>query len=182
MSEIVRTCNRRSDRDVLAHEVLKNETFYLLLFELIQDTTNKSSERAAWVLELVSLQKTEWLFKYKEHFIDLVPKISLDSVIRPFSKLCAVTTEQHVKADESLFTHAEIEVLISSCFDWLIDPKLKVAPKVHAMQTLFNLRNHEAWVSSELLHILEANVNNGSPGYKSRAKKLITTLKKEIVL
>lgn len=178
LSEIVKTCNRRSDRDALAHEVLNNENFYLLLFELIEDTTNKSSERAAWVLELVSLQKMEWLIKYKAYFIDLIPKISLDSVIRPFSKLCAVVTEL-LKSDKSLLTQAETELIISSCFDWLIDPKLKVAPKVHAMQALFNLRHHEQWVSSELLHILESNINDGSAGYRSRAKKLIKALKKK---
>ena len=182
LSEISKMCARRSNRDELAEKVLNNEELYILLFELMGDINNKSSERAAWIFEIVSLKKTECLIKHKHLFVELLPIIKLDSVIRSVSKVCSVSTQQHITSEKPLFTSKELDRIINACFDWLIHPKLKVAPKVHAMQTLFNLRNEQQWISTELLQTLELNISEASAGYKSRAKKLILALKKEIAL
>jgi len=66
--------------------------------------------------------------------------------------------------------------MVSTCFDWFIANE-KVAVKVFAMQCLFNLRDTQPWIESELKAQLENQFQNTSQAFQSRARHILKKLK-----
>ena len=61
-------------------------------------------------------------------------------------------------------------------FEWLMDPKVKVAPKVFSMTALANLAQKYPELGFELRTIIEEQMPEGSAGYKSRGRKVLKQL------
>jgi hypothetical protein len=70
----------------------------------------------------------------------------------------------------------DLEPAVEQCFDWMIDPKVKIAVKAFASEALFNLRNRYPWVAEELTSQIKFLMRNGSPAIQSRGRKLLLTL------
>ena len=70
----------------------------------------------------------------------------------------------------------DMESVVEKCFDWLIDPKVKVAVKVFAADVLFNLHNRYDWINEELANHVQFMMRNGSPAIQSRGRKLLKSL------
>jgi len=66
--------------------------------------------------------------------------------------------------------------VIEQCFDWMIDPKMLIAVKVHAAEALFNLRNRYPWIAEELANQLQFLMKNGSAAIQARGRKLLAKL------
>lgn len=67
-------------------------------------------------------------------------------------------------------------ILATVAFDYLNNPNTTVAVQVHSMQILFNLSGTYPELGQELREVLEAGIENGSPGYRNRAEKLLNRL------
>ena len=177
--EITKTVPSREQRDRLSLIVLQNEALYCYLFQLILNKNPKYSPKAAWVLEQVSLKKPAWLYKHARLYFDTLPQVNNQRVIRSLAKLASVFTKDYKNSSGNSIADNDVELLIRTAFEWLLDDTLKVAPKVHAMQTLYHLRTYNQWIPQELFHILDQNYQSGSAGYKARARKLMNALKKQ---
>ena len=68
-----------------------------------------------------------------------------------------------------------LEKITTDCFDWLISD-IRVAPKAHAIYTLFELGKNQTWIYPELKQILEHYTGSESAGYKSVARKILKKL------
>jgi hypothetical protein len=76
-------------------------------------------------------------------------------------------------------TDKHISKIVENGFDWLIG-NYKVASKAYTMNTLFifgNLPNAPKWIHQELRNIIMEQIDNGSPAYKSRGKKVLYKLR-----
>jgi hypothetical protein len=69
-----------------------------------------------------------------------------------------------------------MEPVIEQCFDWMIDPKVLIAVKVHVAETLFNMHNRYPWIAEELTSQLQFLMKNGSAAIQARGKKLLKSL------
>jgi hypothetical protein len=58
----------------------------------------------------------------------------------------------------------------------MIDPKVKVAVKVCAASTLFNLCGRYDWIKEELAGQIQFMLRDGSPAIQSRGRKLLALL------
>jgi hypothetical protein len=67
----------------------------------------------------------------------------------------------------------DLEPAVEQCFDWMIDPKVKIAVKVFASEALFNLRHRYPWIAEELENQIKFLMRNGSAAIQSRGKKLL---------
>ena len=63
--------------------------------------------------------------------------------------------------------------LMNSCFNFLQAPSTPTAVKAFSMTILHNLSKKYAEILPELRLILEEQFENGSPGCKARAKKIL---------
>lgn len=64
-----------------------------------------------------------------------------------------------------------------SSFNWMIDPKVKIAVKVFAGWALFNLQHRYPWVADELPAQLEFLMRNGTAAIQSAGRKMMKGLK-----
>ncbi len=65
---------------------------------------------------------------------------------------------------------------VTSCFDLLASTKEPIAVKVFAMTVIYNISIHEMELRKELKILLEDQWPNGSPGFRSRADKILKKL------
>lgn len=72
----------------------------------------------------------------------------------------------------------DMEPVVEQLFDWMIDPKVKVAVKSFAGKALFNLKDKFPWIEEELASQLEFLMRDGSAGMQAGGKKILKEIKK----
>lgn len=170
----------RKDRLKYANLVLNNETLLPKLLEISFMVHDKTSCRAAWVLEFVCEKKLEALTPFLNIFTGQIGKLHLESALRPMAKICYfIALKHHLNQQNNLknaLNTLQKEQIIEVCFDWLIGNQ-KIATKAYAMDTLYLLGRDYPWVHTQLVQILEQDFHTQSAGYKVRAKRILKKLK-----
>ncbi|MEZ4802499.1 MAG: adenylosuccinate lyase [Gelidibacter sp.] len=170
----------RANRMKYANVIIDNTCLLPNLLEILFMVDDKISCRAAWVLEFVCGEKLEELIPYLDGFTQNIHKVHLDSAVRPVAKVCeylviANYSKEKNKIQSALSTTHK-EKIVEVCFDWLINDE-KIAPKAYAMNALYLLGKEFNWIHPELSIILERDFILQSPGFKARAKRILTKLK-----
>jgi len=164
-----------------AHRISRDEntTFVLAHTEYIEDLAtiacnpkDKNHYKALWIIELISIQKTEVIQPIINAFCDALPKYKIEKAIRPSAKICF----QLVKCKNVYLTENQEEKIIETCLDWLIN-NVKVAPAAFSMRTLYLLGKKYNWIHDELKLILSKDLDHASPGYRFAVKDILKKLK-----
>ena len=134
--------------------------------------------RAAWLLEHI-------FFKYYclgDHLEDFLSRFSQQmhpGPMRHYGKILAFLTGKQARGlQPGQLEKIDFGPLISLMFDWLIDEKVLVATKVHAMQALANLASRYPWIKDELLETIAHLEDLESIAFFGRAKQVKKQLKK----
>ena len=133
--------------------------------------------RAAWILENLFLQKPESYVDSIEYLLLRTKDVTNPSCKRHYAKIFMHITA--AKAPESIknkLAGIDLEPIVEQLFDWMIDPKVLIAVKVFAAQTLFNIRTRYPWITEELANQIQFLMRNGSAAIQSRGKKLLSQL------
>jgi hypothetical protein len=130
--------------------------------------------RASWILENVLLADP---LKYEadlEYWLSRFKEAKYPGPQRHYAKLLMhLTDPDMLPAIGTKLQTLDLEPAVEQCFDWMIDPKVKIAVKVFASEALFNLRQRYPWVAEELENQIKFLMRNGSPAIQSRGKKLL---------
>jgi len=160
--------------------ILKDEQFALR--DLIDLTFNPDAAiafRAAWILENFFLQDPSRYASDLDYLISRIKDIRHASCQRHYAKiLMHVTAPKTIGIIKEKIQQLDMEPVVEQCFDWMIDPKIKIAVKCFSAEVLFNLRKRYPWVKEELANQLQFLMQRGSPAIRSRGKKLLTALEK----
>ena len=172
----------RESRIKVTKKVLKDQALFRPLLEIAFEHHNELSVKAIWILELVCEKRLDWLAFNLAYFIENLPNVINDeSAIRSMAKICNLISQDYNSKFESpmklTITQNHVSQLIESCFDWLLSD-YKVATKAHAMETLYYLGIKTGWIHYELKMIIEKNLPTESPGYASRARKVLESMSK----
>lgn len=169
----------RSPRNKVAKMVLTDQKLFQSLIEVAFDYDNEVSTKAIWILELVCEQRPDWIAFNLPYFTENLHKIHEDSAVRSAAKICNLIAQDYNSKFDSpiklIITEAQISQIIETCFDWLLRD-YKVATKAHAMESLYYLGIKTGWIHYELKMIIEKNLPVESPGYISRAKKVLDSM------
>ncbi len=133
--------------------------------------------RAAWILENVFLQHPELYLPDLEYLLSKMEVIKAPGCKRHYAKIVMHITDP--KAPQLIKDKVQtinLEQIIEQLFDWMIDPKIKIAVKVFAAEALFNLRGRYDWIADELKNQLQFLMRNGSAAIQSRGRKLLKEL------
>lgn len=167
---------RRINRQRVANLVLENDALFPILLEIVFEIDNKTSIKAAWVLEFVCIQKLVLLAPHIDHFTENIGTVKFDSAVRPVAKICEFIAKDFTSKKESVFkeilTKKHVDHIVEAGFDWLISEH-KVAVKAYTMNSLFLFGKTYDWVHEELKLILANNIAYGSPAYKARGKRIL---------
>jgi hypothetical protein len=123
----------RTSREENAQLVLVNANLFPSLLELALNIDNKNHHKACWILQVVLEKKLHFAIDYLPFFCLNLSKFTNESALRSISKICMFSS-QHLH-----LSNTQEQQIMESCFEWLIDEDLKVATKVYALRTLFEL-------------------------------------------
>lgn len=147
------------------------------LLQLTLHSDNNMAFRAAWLLEMLFVKNAQRLTAYFNLLIAHAGQIKCHSCQRHYAKIYRHITGK--KAHPAIKTQLQvtlIEPVIEQSFDWLINPKVKVAVKAFASETLFNLIDREPWIAEELQTQLNYLMINGSPAIKATGRRLLSAM------
>jgi hypothetical protein len=147
------------------------------LIDLTFHTDAQIGFRAGWLLDVTMLAAPIHYIDNIDYFVKRMGHVTNASCMRHYTRiimhLTAPNAPEAVKAKLSV---TNLEPVVEQCFDWLIDPKVKVAVKVFAADTLFNLRDRYSWIKEELANQVQFMMREGSAAIQSRGKKLLASL------
>lgn len=172
----------RENRVKVTKKVLKDQELFKSLIEIAFEQGNGLSVKAIWILELVCEKRLDWLAFNLTYFIENISNVKEESAVRSIAKICnLVAQDYNSKFDSPIrltITQDQVSQMIETCFEWLLSD-YKVATKAHAMESLYFLGIKTGWIHYELKMIIEKNLPLESPGYATRAKKVLESMSKD---
>ena len=154
--------------------VLENESYLQDLFEIAFNILDKNHHKAVWIVELVAQKHFEKIIPFSAKIIENARLYKHQSAKRGIS----LTLLFMVNSIQITFSETQIEKIITTCLDWMIDDS-KLVPKWCAMQILQKLSLKHLWLKIELRQIIEQDFAHQTPGYQSMARKILANLKVE---
>jgi hypothetical protein len=133
--------------------------------------------RSAWLLDTIVANNVPQFVQHIDLFITYMGLTTSHSCYRHYARILMYFTS--ATADEKVkqrIVETDMEPVIEQCFEWLINPKVKVAVKACAAQTLFNLRYCYNWIEEELRNQLLFLMKNGSPAIQGTGYRLLNAL------
>jgi hypothetical protein len=133
--------------------------------------------RAAWLLDTTILAAPEMYVGNLEYFVKRMGEVTNASCKRHYTRIMMhITAPNAPEVVRSKLASTDLEVVVEQCFDWIIDPRVKVAVKVFAADTLFNLCDRYDWIKEELASQVQFMMRDGGAAIQSRGKKLLAGL------
>lgn len=173
----------KKDCLALADLFVSMEDGISLLIELCQSEDEKLSFHAAWVLEHALTPNPEILGLCLSKIIELTPTVKSPSTQRHFSKLLNIAlsecSKNRLPKDAcQLLKKADMDPIVETCFEWLIDKNSKPAVKAHCMDILLHLSNRYDWIAEELPYVIEHQLIDATPGIENKGRKTLEALRR----
>ncbi|WP_321316282.1 hypothetical protein [Labilibaculum sp.] len=155
----------KEEAKLVAQSIAKNPAYMNELWDICI-SNEKHSWRATWILDKVYDIAPDLVRLYLPQIIKLVPSLTNESKSRQYLKLISLELlPSNISGD-----------FINYCFDALISRTSAIAIKVYAMQILYNFSLQEPDIQNELTLVIEEQMENGSAGYCSRARRILKAI------
>ena len=147
------------------------------LIHLTFDANPKIGFRAAWILENILLNNPSLVLEKLDELLLRFPQISNPGCQRHYAKiLMHFTSPKTNPAIKTKIETVNLEPIVETCFDWLIDPKVAIAVKCFCCEVLFNLIKNYDWIANELSTQVKFLMKDGSAAMQSKGKKILKEL------
>lgn len=152
--------------EAFANQLKQNPNSIPEMIDQIENPNPIVAWRAAWVIDKLVKNDPLIMLPYHLRLIKILKQTPSNGVRRHLTRILSSTPSQA----------SEDGVLVDLCFEWILNPKIPVAVKVNAMQLILELCKIYPDLKPELRLTIEAGVENGTPAYKSCAKKILQNL------
>jgi hypothetical protein len=122
--------------------------------------------RVWWYIDRASEQKPEILEPYIKRIAESLPRLPNSSIRRHFTRMLI---RHHIPEEQQ-------GVVVDKCFEWLLSRE-PVAVKANSLQVLYNITLLEPDLKGELIAAIESQYENGSVGFKNKARKMLAALR-----
>ncbi|MDT7832095.1 adenylosuccinate lyase [Flavobacteriaceae bacterium S356] len=181
-SELENIANaKRENRQRVANIVCEQKDLFSPLVEITFDVTNKTSIKAAWILEWICTHNDlHLIIPHLDRFASRLKHLTFDSAIRPCAKICEHITTAYYKNDPAFreaLNEDHIQQIIEAGFDWLITDQ-KIAVRAYTMTTLYLFGKDQEWIHPELEHLIRTKIIHESKGCKARGRHILALIEK----
>ncbi|MFI5139105.1 MAG: hypothetical protein ACHQIM_14880 [Sphingobacteriales bacterium] len=176
---IAQLSNSIGKRKVLELSRILEEQHFALrdLIDLTFIDDKNVAFRAAWILENIFLKDPLRYEPDLSYLISGIKEVKHESCKRHYAKIMMrITAENGPAIIKQKLQQIDLEPVVEQCFDWMIDPKVRVAVKVFASEVLFNLRGRYPWIKEELTAEIKFLMRNGPAAIQSRGQKVLASL------
>lgn len=155
--------------DLTASMVYDEPLLLKLLIEVCWLDKDPWSNRASRVVSVCCCRFPDLLKPYASSIINNLIALNSEGVIRNLLKIFA---EVPIK-----LSNKNKSILLNLCFDYL-SMSNAISVKVYSMQILCNLSDEIPAIKRELYSLIEEQLPESSPGFKSRGEKIMKKLMK----
>jgi hypothetical protein len=144
-----------------------NTALFNRLFEYVFSEDQRLAWRSCWIIDCVSEDFPELLYPKLPKIIEGFLTTKDGSLKRHFTRiLCRYQIPSEY-----------LGVIVNRSFE-LLGPYEPTSVRVHAMQLLFNIAQHENDLKGELISVIEQLIDvGGSTGFHNRSSKLLRQLR-----
>ncbi len=158
----------KANLDFVVELVGNDITKFKKLMDLALNASPIVAMRAAHVAERISRANTEMITPYIDIILSQFFSFKHQGQKRAFTK---AFSRLH-------FTEDQLGRVVDICFNCIDNPKESIAVQAFSMEILFNTSLKIPELRNELQLILEERMDEGSPGWKSRARNYLHQLAK----
>ncbi|MEM7104034.1 MAG: hypothetical protein AAF502_12935 [Bacteroidota bacterium] len=149
--------------------VEENDSRLAELMDIFFNGNFLEGQRAAWAVMHYASRNKNSMLPYVAQMLKNLEKPKLhDAVIRTTVRVWSETDLPENFLGE----------IFELCFNYLNNPKEKVAVRVFSMSVLFNIVKKEPELAEELRLVIEDHLPHGTAGFKSRGKRILKSLAK----
>ncbi len=158
---------------------LKSENFpYQDIIDLTFHSDKQIAFRAAWLMDTMYFDDPLFYLNDTDYLLKQIPDIKYPASKRHYSRIVLnLTSAKAPKVIKDKLASTDLRPVVECFFDWMIDLKVKVAVKVFAAETLFNLRQRYPWINDELESQIHYLMRNGSAAIQSAGKRILKELR-----
>ncbi len=163
----------RRNTDLIANIIFQKPELFDELMSIFLTGPDPANRRAAWVADIVSEKRPDLM---RPHLHKLAAGLSIPG---------HNALKRHTLRILARSPLPETELLggiINICFDWFTSPSIPAAPKVFCMELLYRISEIEPDLKMELADSIEWRMNEGTPGFRIRGRKILGKLLREINL
>ncbi len=160
--------NLRSGRqsEALATKLGNNHHLVPEMVNFICNSNPQVAWRASWVLNKVADKEPVILLPYHPKLVEILKVTTSNGVRRHLTNILGSYPS----------TACEDGVLVDLCLKWITDLKIPVAVKANSMLLMQHICKVYPELIPEFKGAIEIGLESASPGYKSRARKVIFNL------
>ncbi len=162
---LLREQSRKSTDQIISIVMLRPEVFEEL-WRLILLNKDPLSRRAAWAADYCAEIKPGFIINKIEELSASVPYFSSDGLKRHSLRMLS----------RSPLPEDNLGLLTDACFNWLQSPSESVAVKMYSMVILHRISDNIPEIKRELYDIIEIQMQEASPGFKSMGMKIMKRL------
>lgn len=152
----------------IVHRIGDDQSAFGELVQLVLQNEEKVAQRAAWVMSHCVEQNPALALPHLESLVKNLHNKVHDAIKRNTAKIL-----ENLPVPEAVVGEA-VDIL----FQFVADPKETVAVRVFSMSALFNLCKNEPDLLEELRLTIEDMMPHGTPGLRSRGKKVLKEIEK----
>ena len=158
--------------------ILREQRFDInSLIDLTFNTDKTLGFRAMWLLDALMLSDISIYAVHLPYFLSRIREVNNESCKRHYARIMMFMTSPGAPdVVKDILKEIDLEDTIEQLFDWIINPKVKVAVKIFAADTLCNLATRYDWIAEELISQIKFMLRNGGPAIQFRGKKLLERL------
>ncbi len=170
LRDILQLDQSRNNVDQVIKMVRDNPALFDSLWSIFKENENPISRRALWAIDILTENQPFLSESHLETLIQMLQTSNHDGLKRHSLRIL----------ERNVIPESYKGILVSVCFKWLEDSSSPVAVKMFSLKILSDVAVQEPVLARELIDIIELQLVNSTPGFKSIAYKIIRKLQKEI--
>lgn len=162
LEELILQEMSRANTDRVASVLLNDKNRFAQAVEIVMQEREPVSRRALWAIDVACEKKPGLIIPFLPQLIGRIRDFRHDAFRRHILRIAA-----------RLPLAGDMEgELLHVCFDMVADLNQPIAVKANALQILTRMAVKEPDIRHELKEIVEWQIEQASPGFRSQAKKI----------
>jgi hypothetical protein len=166
IEELLTLEQSRRNVDQVISIVKNNPEFFDTLWLIFVSNREPESRRAAWAIDILNEDLSFLTNIHLETLIDLLPEFRHNGLKRHALRIL----------ERNVLPRKNKGQLVSICFNLLESNKSPVAVKMFSIKILARVAMQEPDLIRELIEIIEIQMNDSTPGFRSIGGKIIRQL------
>lgn len=168
LEELLLREQSRANTDFLIQALKEKPSLFVDFWSILMKNSDPVSRRAAWVIDYFTEEQPHFLDVKIEELAENLPGFSADGLKRHAMRMLS----------RSPLPVEQLGVLTDISFKWLQSPIESVAVKMYAIVILQRVTIIYPELIPELCDIIELQMGEATPGFKSIAGKTLRKLRK----